>query len=246
MRIWVVGCSWGCGAWNKDSTGLLHGGVAQYLREDGHEVFNFSSGGLSNLDLVHRIRSLYGRKHIERPDMILVFQTEYSRDYKHDLMQHDWGSEDWVELYRVQDLVDRWLGRFYQRLSELAVQHSVPIKIIGGCGDGMIFNDMSQDYPGCEMVCQSATNLMITGCSDISEPIFSWYSGKKSSPLVERLYRVLPKSELPELVRVLHEGFLRESLCREHPRTFWPDGVHPNQQGHFLLFEHLRSQNLFG
>lgn len=245
MKILLVGDSWGCGEWDLESRNILHGGLAQYLNEDGHEVNNLSRGGISNLDIVHRIATYYDRDFILPHDLVLVFQTEYCRDHKHDAMQTAWGSQDWHNTKTVKDLSDQWLGRFYQRLSEISIKYQVPVHIIGGCSDGIAFDDMSQDYPGCHMLCQSATNLLINGEAGISEPVFSWYT-KNTSDLVSHLRGFLDGAAVTELMRVIDLGFQRESLLRENPALFWPDGIHPNRWAHQKIFQFIKSQGVLG
>jgi len=243
MRVMLVGDSWGCGEWNFNSSGILHPGLEQYLREDGHEVHNISRGSISNLDIVHRISDYYQRHNKQSLDLILVFQTEYSRDFKHNKMQEDFGVNDWENLKEIKDLQNQWIERFYFRLSEISIRFSVPIKIIGGCSDTIYFDDMSKDYPGCDIVCQSFTNLILFDDDRISDPVFSWYS-KSSADLVEKLYKILPMESVNNLVNEIDRGFERECLLKENPTFFYPDGKHPNRIGHRILFDFLKSQKI--
>ena len=91
MKIVIAGDSWGCGEWLRGdlrknvATDIVHGGLAQYLTEDGHTVVNLSQGGASNTFIDSAIskhlesESLRDR---ENPDKIIVFQTTYTRDYR--------------------------------------------------------------------------------------------------------------------------------------------------------------------
>jgi len=240
----IAGDSWGCGEWNLGCSNLLHLGLQQNLIEDGHQVCNISKGGISNLDMIYRLSAYFERLDQQLPDLILVFQTEYCRDFKHDVMQTDFfGSDDWKDVKEIAHLRNRYIERFYFRLSEISMQISVPIKIIGGCSDTMHFDDMSKDYLGCDIACQSLTNLILSGNDRISNPVFSWY-GKAAINFVKKIHGVLSTKSLVDFLDEIDRGFERECLLKEHPEFFYPDGKHPNRVGHKILFDFLKSQKI--
>lgn len=243
MKILIVGDSWGIGEWNPECTKILHHGLTYYLNQDEHTVTNISHGGISNLDIVNRLNHYFNRCQ-ELPDLVLVFQTEYSRDYKHKNMQEDFGSKDFDNIKKLEDLRNKWIERFYFRLSEISKKFSLPIKIIGGCSDAMNFDDMSKDYFGCHIVCQSFTNLVLNGNHKTQTPVYSWYTNK-SKPLVEELKKILPTDSIEGLLDDISLGFERENIVRENPELFYPDGVHPNRHSHRILFDFLKSQKVF-
>ena len=244
MKILLAGDSWGCGEWYHEGAQILHKGIEQYLMDDGHVVENLSWRGISNLDIAHRIRFYFENYDRLLPDIILVFQTEYSRDSKHQRMQTDFGANDWTDIKQFSDLSDQWIGRFYQRLSDISQAFDVPVKIIGGCSDTMHFDCMDQDYPGCEIVCQSATHLILHNNHRISAPVFSWYT-KESVDLVQQIKSCLCTDAQREFMKSIDAGIQREFLLRENPEFFWPDGVHPNRIGHKIIFDFLKSAGIF-
>jgi hypothetical protein len=225
-NILICGDSWGCGEWNVTCTEVNHTGLEQYLVDSGHTVYNISKGGCSNLDSVNRIKSWLERN--SKVDSIFVFQTEYTRDAKH--------HADW-QIISLEDLAGQWIENFYARLSEIAQEHNCNIYIIGGASDTAYFENMSQDYPGCHIVCQSLTNLIINDNSSVSDPVFSWY-GKATHPLLELVKKKLNSPE--ELLKAINLGFERESELRENPQWFFPDGIHPNRQAHRKLYNFLK------
>jgi hypothetical protein len=226
-KILICGDSWGCGEWNIDCTKTLHSGLEQYLKDAGHNVVNISRGGCSNLDSVARIKLWIER--FGQVDSIFVFQTEYSRDFKHH------STESW-NASSIEDLSSQWVENFYFRLSSLAQKHQCTINIIGGASDTVWFDNMDNDYPGCNIVCQSLTNLLINNDSRIADPVFSWYDSK-TEPL---LARVKTQLNTGKLLSVINLGFERESALKENPQWFYPDGKHPNRQGHQKLYNFLK------
>ena len=234
----IAGDSWGLGEWDTvdGKHQVVHSGLAAYMTELGHSVTNLSCGGISNLDIVGRIDGWLSRFPDSVPDKILVFQTEHTRDHKHrDLTI---GAFD-VEQF--SDVASQWISRFYTRLSELSVQYKCPVYIIGGASDSMWFDDMSAHYPGCQVVCQSVTSLLINGDHTVSQPVFSWYTNQSYDFLSHARQQSF---DVADIVAAITLGFDRERALAERPDLFYPDGVHPNRKGHKILFDFLREQHI--
>lgn len=244
MRILIAGDSWGIGECNLACDQVLHSGLQNYIN-DQHQVVNISCGGISNLDIANRLDSYLQRNRSNLPDKILVFQTEYTRDFRHQRRQLDYGANDWQQVQQVRDLQNMWIERFYFRLSEIAIKYECLIYLVGGCSDTMWFDDMSQDYPGCNIICQSLTNLLIRNESYISDPVYSWYT-VDSEPLIQQLRSHLASDiATVELIEQIHRGFEREALLLENPDLFYPDGKHPNRKGHWILYQYLQEKHFF-
>jgi lysophospholipase L1-like esterase len=235
-QILIAGDSWGCGEWNVECTEILHAGLEFYLQQDGHTVVNISKGGCSNLDIVHRLSTWLERYNSQQLDTVFIFQTEYTRDYKHFCNENDW-----QKITSLQELTDRWIERIYSRLSSIAQQYKLKIYIIGGCSDTKFFDNMQQDYPGCEIACQSLTNFLINNDPVIKTPVHSWYT-KSTEDLIERVK--LLTNDTAGILNELTNGFERESLIREHPDLFYPDGKHPNRIGYQKLYEFLKTLSI--
>lgn len=234
----IAGDSWGCGEWNIDSNAITHTGLEQYLVDEGHQVFNLSKGATSNLDSVKRITAWMSR-HTDVPvDGIFVFQTEYNRDFKHDIAQKNYNINDW-DVKNLTDISDRWIARFYMRLSEIAQEKNCKVFLIGGASDTLWFDDMEQDYPGCNIACQSVTNLLINNNHKIDVPVLSWYV-KAAQSFIEKAKSCGIGAE--EIIQHIDQGIERESLLAENPELFFPDGSHPNRIGHQILFNFLKQE----
>jgi hypothetical protein len=228
MRFLVAGDSWGVGEWANPHQ-VLHGGLAQYFKDAGHDVTNVSHGGISNLDIVNRIEIFFDRHPGLTVDRVFVFQTEYHRDYKH------WYTHNTTDWDNIESC---WIERFYHKLSELAVRHNFQTYLIGGCSDTIWFDDMSTDYPNCHVACQSLVNLICNQDHRINNPVHSWYAKSALEFVKELQQRGIDRIAAMEL------GFQREAQVREHPEFFYPDGVHPNQRGHLVLYNYLLNLEL--
>ncbi len=234
----IAGDSWGCGEWDAvdGCHQVVHTGLSYYLEESGARVTNLSAGGLSNLDIVGRISAWLERFPDQVPDKILVFQTEYTRDYKHRN-----STLDDLNVNSFSDIANRWISRFYQRLSEISLEHKCPVAMIGGASDTMWFDSMSQHYPGCTIACQSVSNLLINHEHRTNRPVFSWYSTHDQDLITHARTQL---SDPADIIDAINRGFERERHVAEHPNLFYPDGCHANRTGHKILFDFLKSQNI--
>jgi hypothetical protein len=247
MNILIGGCSWGVGEWQRGdltnkSNNVLHGGLAQYIKEADHQVVNLSHAGANNTFIFTALRNYLAAESLKNnnyPDFILVFQTEYCRDYGFRF------EEDYKELSQVNDLAYIWLARFYSSLSGLAQKYKTKIYIIGGCGDTVWLDNMSQQYPGVEILCQSLVNLLTNDNHRVDEPVYSWYTNTCQA-LAAELKMILPNDKLDDLIDKIDLGVQRQSLLRLHPEYFWPDGTHPNRMGHKKLYDMLVQPLLAG
>jgi lysophospholipase L1-like esterase len=235
-QILIAGDSWGCGEWNIECTQILHPGLEFYLKEAGHTVTNISKGGCSNLDSISRI-SLWFERFKEVPiDMIFIFQTEFNRDFKHHInLKNDW------QVNSLKAIADKWIERFYYRLGEIAQKHQTKVYIIGGCSDTKSFDNMETDYPGCQIVCQSLTNLLVNNDCKIVNPVLSWY-GANSESFLNKIKPIT--KDINEILSEIVQGFERQSLLTERPDLFFPDGIHPNRLGHKILYEFLKKLSI--
>jgi hypothetical protein len=243
MNFLIVGDSWGCGEWDKDCNTNPHRGLEQYLIEDGHTVVNLSNQGISNHDIYQRIEHYFKRNLEHTIDSIFVFQTEYNRDYKH---SSGWENElhagDWTAISEPEDLSMRWISRFYKNLSKVSQQTGCNVFIIGGHSDTLWFDNMSEHYPGCEVVCQSMTNLILFGNHRVDQPVLSFYE-QRTEQLVKEIKTKLDSPEkLERLLDLIDQGYQREMLLRENPEYFYPDGIHPNRQGIQILYNFLKGK----
>lgn len=243
MNFILVGDSWGCGEWDKDCSWNPHRGLEQFLLEDGHSVVNLSNQGISNHDIYQRIEHYFKRHTSHTIDSIIVFQTEYNRDYKH---SQGWegvlDADDWNEIIEPEDIAMRWISRFYRNLSEISQRVGCQVFIIGGHSDTLWLDNMAEHYPGCEIVCQSMTNLILKGEHRISQPVLSFYE-QRTEQLVQRIKSKLDSADrLEKLVALIDQGYQREMLLRENPAYFYPDGIHPNRQGIRILYDFLKGK----
>lgn len=239
-HILIAGDSWSCGEWGESPTTgkyeVIHKGLEHYIKNDNIDVTNIGLGGASNLDSVKSIE-LWLERFPGSVEKIFVFQTEYHRDFKFSRLD----SNELSGITKFSDVASRYIGRFYMRLSEIAVNNNCKIYIIGGASDTIWVDDMSLYHPGCYIACQSLTNLICNNNHRISTPVFSWYD-RHSAELISTLKKQLSNTE--EILEEIKKGFEREREVQTNPQYFYPDGVHPNRDGHKILYNFLKDQNI--
>lgn len=242
MKFLLAGDSWGCGEWPRQDlrkpsiNDVKHGGLGQYLAENGHTVQNLSQGGASNtfiqLALTNYLE-IATLRNTKIPDKIIVFQTSYTRDYRFRF------EEDWGNITEANTLAHIWISRFYSRLSDISKLYKIPIYIVGGVSDTVWIDNMEQYYPGVSVVCQSMVNLIVDNNHRVDQPVFSWYS-KEDFAFLTELKSKLPSDKLNDFLDCLDQGTQRQNLVNLHPEYFFPDGVHPNRLGHEILYNFLK------
>lgn len=240
MNILIAGDSWGCGEWDVNCDYNTHKGLQQFLEDDGHQVFNVSHQGLGNHEIYLNIKAFLDRSFISQIDLVIVFQSEYNRDYKFSgAWQNYLSAEDWENIKEANSAAHRWLSRFYRNLSDISLSTNIPIKIIGGHADAIWLDDFENLYPGCTIACQSMTNLILANNHRIQDPVFSFYE-KRTEPLVKKLKSLLGPDQIGDLLDLINNGIRREMLLRSNPEYFFPDGIHPNRKGYQILYDFLK------
>jgi hypothetical protein len=223
--ILLAGCSWGAGAWNKDSE-IIHPGLAKYLQDIGYNVVNLSQPGrgpfavLEPIDTFLRVNSNF--LDIER---IFVIQSDVARDFNEFYRKHykirtmDSNTLDHTIKYTYYD--------FYSKLNYIAEQQQHKINLIGGLTDLVI--EFSKSFPQLDFTIPSWIQLLHPEASLIYihqvENIPEDHKDKKQM--------------LPFIEAAINTGSLFSSSIR------FPDNQHPDEHGHKILFDHLKSLNLF-
>jgi hypothetical protein len=237
--ILLAGDSWGVGEWGSYAReyDVTHSGITKYLTDAGHFVINLSQPGESNIKSATLIENfLRANKHIS-PSYIMVLQTEWIRDIH---------SIDAAILNNdlslgYGELKNNIMFRFWSQLSQIYKKNNIPVYVIGGCSDTPWIDNVESSYPGLRIACQSVTNLLLQNNHRITDPIYSTFTNRQSFQ-VELVKKYLNTKDLELLLQDIDKGNERLDLWMKSKEFFWPDGCHPNRQGHQVLFEFLKTQ----
>lgn len=228
----IAGDSWACGEWGhnkcRDSNLITHPGLAQFMCDHGHLAINIGVPGGSNIQSVQQIENFLTRNKHLQISAILVFQTEWSREIKYkksDFVQQ-WFSQGYIFLR------DQLIKDFYQRLSTLSLTFDVGVFLIGGCSDTWAPEQIDNQFPGVQVLCQSMTNLLVCNNNLIPDPVYSY-----DLSTVTEYRKKFSGNDLELFIQDLDEGIKRQKLWESSRRYFFPDILHPNRKGHKILFE---------
>ena len=242
--ILIVGDSWACGEWDglgDQPNNISHGGLGQYLRDQGHRVVNLGKGGGSNLESASRIRDFLSQQNgfDGQVTAVIVFQTEWHRDAL-DLWNLD---EFKVVGYDYNVYKNRLLARFYHSLDQTAMITGIPFYLVGGCSDVLWLDSWQQHYPRINIGCQSWVNLMIQNHDRVDQPVMSRF-GPETETLVTYAKSKMDAKNIELLCKDLDLAQQRNSQWTQlrNLGLLCADGTHPNRRAHRILFDYLTSR----
>jgi len=237
----VAGDSWGAGEW-KDLE-LVGPGLAECLGKDHDCVVNLSIPAGTNyfttIVLEKFLKSLVSTKCIES---IFVFQTEWIRDYtgthsvEHKKNQPDLGYTD-LKNYTISD--------FYFSLSRLSQNFKVPIMLIGGCSDVLFLDNFNQEYPGCQIACQSFTNLCVNNDHYTTTPTFELATAPENKitsrhSIIKKAKQYSNNNDVNDFLNDQDRAVDRVNIFSEYKQWFYPDGYHANRFAFEKLYKFLK------
>jgi hypothetical protein len=213
MKILIGGDSWGCGEWGYDNGNycILHGGLDQYLINDGHNVTNTSKGRSSNNDSIRRLK-----ENLELDtDITIWFQSDPLRDINFICNSFD-------EIIFANNTI---LLENYKLLNEL----NKPIHCIGGCSK--INLQMMSKFSNLIPLIESIPSFLYPQFNhpDIWISDFIW----------DDLYNQLNNDMLSALL--IRKTIVDSLHFGEYAEYFQPDGRHPNRLGHFKIYDYIKS-----
>lgn len=241
--IVIAGDSWGCGEWEEKTGKILHFGLTEYLRQDGHTVINLSKGGGSNLrmaDTLHQFCPL----HLD-VEKIFIFQTEWTRDT---IEENSW-SKEFCQLVKEKSpdvtlkIRDQVLTRFYSILAGISLTCQIPIYLIGGLSDIDFFPDFNREFPGIVPICKSSINLVLFGDDEVEDPTTTCFSlNRDIVPLLKKNCK--SNKELESVLNEVDKANKRSKLMHENPKYFYPDGGHGNRLYHKILYDYIKTKQV--
>jgi hypothetical protein len=257
--IIVAGDSWGCGEWMLDQSGttvMAHGGITQYLREQGHDVINVSQAANSNWQTLQCLLSLLssqtysknnhshgfhivGNKqqawNVQDVEMLLIFQAAWFQDYR--VVSAGQGTDSVTNFllpsHYNSELQYQNISQWQYRLSEMSQEFDIPIVLVGGGSDCEWFSNFENEYPGLSIACQSITNLCIDNDHRISQPVFGCYN---QEILQECKQKAVDTQAVEFLLQQVELGLVRKKIWENNP-VWFPDGVHGNRDAHKKLVD---------
>jgi hypothetical protein len=240
-NILILGDSWSQGELRIDKNKkhiVTHGGVHQYLLEHSHTVTNLGGLGESNLHAYN----CYAQQ-TKSYDLVIWFQTEVTRDVNYNYKELFY--KKLVELKSIRKVFDYILLNSYRMLDDEAKKKNEKIVVLGGFAT---VDDRIQDFTNLVNFVPSIISLIDPSKSfstysffapfewfvDIIENITSDYSLEQET--IDSLKE--------EYIRMIDENFKMIDYLGENKTYFWPDGMHPNREGHRIIFNKIKEELL--
>lgn len=217
MNILIGGDSWGVREWSDSEE--IHRGMWQYFEEDGHTVTMAAIPGECNGITTNHLNNILSNPTIHY-DYIFWFQSDPLRDLR---PYDDFGES----LKTYEDLIiksDELIDKTYSFLNSIGKK----IYCIGGCSK--LNMELIKKYNNLHSLIESVTEFIL--------PTYThsklWHSDWINH--VEKL-------EMTSIDLLLKDKLNQDSLADieipEHKEYFWPDGGHPNRNGHRVLYDFI-------
>jgi len=189
MNIYIGGDSWGLGEWSGDighCGKVIHKGLEQYLKDDGHNVINKSIPGGSNLSSYRELK----KKSSDEFDCVVLFQTVSMRDV--------FGCQHIRTWPQFLDKNEELMNEFYHHLSSLPFK----IYLVGGLEK---VSEQADQYPNLVPLIKSVPEWL-TDYKYIAKPL-SFYDGVSNDA---------DKEILENLEQNLYSWIYDVSQCEEY------------------------------
>ena len=230
-KILIGGDSWGCGEWHKIC--VSHKGLEQYFTDAGYIVLNSSKGDSTNSESVRRLLGLLEESYTPG-DVVFWFKTDTIRDIR----PYDTFTEKLKQSGSIHDLIDSLSDKTYSSLQNLAVKYNTSINLIGGYSNLNV--QLVSKYSNLLPLVPSMVDFLVGHvpvCSALTKDfrgISDW--GIKNIDLSSLDYPI--SQQLIDYLDCMYHA--RDTIFRQP--IFYPDGDHPNRNGHKLLFDYITKE----
>lgn len=228
--IYIFGDSWGSGEWNDHK--ISNKGLEELLTSLGYHVINHSQPAGSNINSFNKLKNVITK--VTQNDYIFFITTDASRDI---------GPQSKDNLTKILEeskglslLIDNLLNTLYNNLNNLCISHGLKTYMIGGLNN---LDTTIYQYANLLPIIPSWIDLLVGKFDD--------YINVSSSPkfrILSNPHFTINRVNLNKLNVSLAEKIIEDFYLYQEQNSlvfreeiFKPDGVHPNKDGHKILFD---------
>ena len=227
-KVFISGDSWGCGEWQYSH--ISHKGLEQYFIDNRFHVINSSKINSSNNESIERLENSL-EKNYQSEDLIFWFKTDTIRD----LRPYDNITKELNTFGSVRNLINYLSDKSYNKLNNISSRYSNKINVIGGFSN-IVMNDIKK-YKNLNPIVPSMVDLLVGNSKDLND------TTKNFQGLTDWIMEYI---DLTELKFEIAENVINELTDIHRFRKkifqkpiFYPDGYHPNREGHRILFDYI-------
>lgn len=245
-KIFIGGGSWARGEWDKDIPRVSHRGLIQYFLDDGYSVVDASLARSWHFKSIQKLERQLTREYQEN-DIVFFMLADPLLDVVmpalHDLQLKRNNSVKNLTVFTdeikraggVIALLRETQNNIYKQLNDVAKQFNTTIHCIGG--NANVNTNLLTPYPNLKPTVMSWMDLLIGHLQEhqhVKDPKFvvSYTWGIDYIDLSK--YTNEFAEQVKQEVKLLSD---KTNIMNE--LIFHPDGLHPNREGHKILYNYL-------
>lgn len=231
----IIGDSWSRGEISSDTNGkhiITHKGTEQYLVDDGYLVDNLGELGESN----HWATAQF-ENYDKSLDLVIWFQTDINRDFTEQTF-----IDKLKEFGSINSVFRNSIVNTYDKMNSLAEKKSTTVYVIGGYS-AVLENELQQ-FKNLKCAIPCVINLIRPSVN------VTFYESFSQQPWFANLIELI-KSDLfwnnDDINRLKSEWLEMQIAAAKFNRAmvrdkkyFWPDGYHPNREGHRIIYNNIK------
>jgi hypothetical protein len=240
-KIFIAGLSWGRGEWVGPN--VVHKGIEQYFTDDGYQVVNVSKPR-STHTRVNQLLDHALSEHYNQGDLIFWIQADPIIDV---IAEELSGKLHKQKLPRLSErlrsagslvaLMTEQQSLIYCELNNIAVKYNAQIYCIGGTYN---INPVIKEYSNLVQFVTSWINMLVGHYTEYARSADVNF-GVTHTWAVDNVDFSAYNVDLADAIRKeINERVANVIMFRED--IFHPDGVHPNRDGHRVLYEYIKRE----
>lgn len=241
-KIFIAGLSWGRGEWVGPN--VVHKGIEQYFTDDGYQVYNVSKPRSTHT----RVNQLLDKclfDHYVPGDLVFWIQADpiidiiakevvgklLPKQKLINLSKSLLNSGSLVALMTDQQKV------IYSELNNIAVEHNTQIHCIGGTYN---INPVITEFSNLIQFVPSWINMLVGHYTEYARSADINFGVTHTWSLDNIDFSAYNKDLATTVSQEITERINNIIMFRED--IFHPDGVHPNRDGHKVLYEYIKKE----
>jgi lysophospholipase L1-like esterase len=238
-KIFIAGLSWARGEWVGPN--VVHQGIEQYFVEDGYTVFNVAKPRTTH----NKINTLLDQalaEHYSAGDLIFWVQADPIIDLIHQEIPGKLTNQKLQRLSeRLQqensllNLIIEQQRIIYCELNNIAVKHNTKINCIGGTYN---IGPVIAEFSNLNNFVPSWINMLVGHFTEYARSRDDYF-GVTHTWTIDNIdintYNI--SNSVQQEIKERNDNVI---MFRED--IFHPDGVHPNRDGHRVLYDYIKKE----